>query len=445
MEFPDLLEKALNGDPKDYKNLAYKYFEKNTRSLLAFEWFLRAAQEGDAESQFMIGSMYNRGFSWKPKNPDKAAKWLLAAYNQGFWESLVDLGMMLEDGYVFEKDAFDLNLPEYCYAKALNSEPIRQTFLKEAQERLDRLRVKNKPLVFQLRNTQSSTPPDIALDDLIGLKTVKNQMRQIENRIIFDQKRLQAGLHTLPQSHHFVFKGNPGTGKTEVARIMGRIFKKLGILTSGHVVEVDRSDLVGEYIGETAQKTKTMIDKSLNGVLFIDEAHSLFTNSKKDYGSESINVILKAMEDYKDRLVVIMAGYEDHMNILLRSSPGLKSRIRHHLLFSDYTAEELTDIYSKFVHDNGFVLHGNSGNVVSKLMHKAVKLTDSDLGNARFARNAFEKTVEKMAVRIVQNNIDDQTGLQTIMFMDIPTIAELTGQKQPAHSTKDNVVNIHDD
>ena len=445
MELPDLMEKALNGDVQDYKNLAYKYFEKDKRSLLAFEWFLRAAEEGDPEAQFMIGSMYNRGFSWKPRNLDKAAKWLLAAYDQGFWESLIDLGMMLEEGYVFERDAFDLYLPEHCYAKAINSQPIRKSFLKEAQRRLDHLKTKNKPVIFRSNDTEPAASSDIELDNLIGLKNVKDQMRQIENRIIFDQKRMQAGLHTIPQSHHFIFMGNPGTGKTEVARIIGQDFKKLGILKSGHLVEVDRSKLVGEYIGETAQKTRAAIEKSLDGVLFVDEAHTLFRDSKKDYGAESLNVILKAMEDHRDRLVVIMAGYKDHMNVLLRSNPGLKSRLRHHIFFDDYAAEELTEIYFKFVRDHAFIVDRDAQNVVNKLMKKAIKLTDNDLGNGRFVRNAFEKTIEKMASRIVQSKSDNPVALNTIMFMDIPTIEELTGQKEYKKSTNDNVINMHDE
>lgn len=417
LEFPDLLEKTFSGNPQAYKTLAYKYYEKDSNSRLAFDWFHRAAQAGDAEAQYMVGVMYFFGQA-RAQNLNSAVEWLLKSYEQGFGESLIVFGWLHEDGYDFSESPFPLKSAESCYDEALNKYGI-----ETAKDRLGKLR--------HSALSQKSASADAVdhLKDLIGLAKVKQQIDRIEKRAIFDKRRTEAGLENFQQSHHFVFIGNPGSGKTEVARLIGQLYKKMGILSSGHLIEVEREDLVAGKVGQTASKTREAINKALNGVLFIDEAHMLFDGWDGDFGLEAISTLVKFMEDYRDRLIVILAGYPDAMRKLLRSNPGLKSRIRHHVSFDDYSWEELVQIYLKFAHDAHFILQPDAQTALSGVMKQAVKLTDKNLGNGRFARNVFEKTIEKMAVRIVQSELTDKESLQTILFMDIPTFEESSGQK----------------
>lgn len=266
------------------------------------------------------------------------------------------------------------------------------------------------------------------LDSFIGLNAVKEQLANIKNIIAFNQKRKAAGLKGAEQSHHFVLTGNPGSGKTEIARTIGAFLKTTNLLKKGHVVEVDRSKLVGGYIGKTAEYTQYAIQRALDGVLFIDEAHALYGEGK-DYGQEAINTIVKAMEDHRDRLVIIMAGYPEQMDMLLRSNPGLKSRFRHKIHFEDYSAAELTQIYEKFCEEADYNVIGEANDSVLRLMREAKKLYDQDFGNGRFVRNAFDRTIEKMAVRVMNmgDAADQEDMLKNIMFMDIPTIEEIMG------------------
>lgn len=179
------------------------------------------------------------------------------------------------------------------------------------------------------------------LDDLIGLNLVKEEIATLVNYIKMKQMRDEMSLKSPDVSYHCVFLGNPGTGKTTVARIIADIYRELGILKRGHLVETDRSGLVAEYVGQTAVKTNQMIDKALDGVLFIDEAYSLVQGSSEDYGSEAIATLLKRMEDDRDRLVVILAGYTNEMEVFINSNPGLRSRFNRYIHFEDYSAEEL--------------------------------------------------------------------------------------------------------
>ncbi len=182
------------------------------------------------------------------------------------------------------------------------------------------------------------------LDDLVGLQKIKKLVWEIRAFVDVQKKRSREKLATEPQVLHMVFKGNPGTGKTTVARIMGKLFKELGVLPKGHLVEVERADLVGEYIGHTAVKTRDHVKKALGGILFIDEAYALARGGDKDFGKETIDTLVKAMEDHKDNLILILAGYREEMDWFIRSNPGLRSRFPIHLDFPDYLIEELLSI-----------------------------------------------------------------------------------------------------
>ncbi len=241
------------------------------------------------------------------------------------------------------------------------------------------------------------------LDGLIGMDSVKTQVKKLSNFLKVQQMRKANGMPVSELSYHCVFTGNPGTGKTTVARIIGNIYKELGILQKGQVVETDRSGLVAEYIGQTAVKTNKVIDSALGGVLFIDEAYSLCGGYSNDYGKEAIDTLLKRMEDERDRLVVILAGYPDEMNQLLEMNPGLKSRFNRYIDFPDYSADELVDIFRVYMDKYKYQ---SADGVMQKLRSHLQGLIDNkdrNFGNARLVRNIFEKTIENQSDRLAED------------------------------------------
>lgn len=259
------------------------------------------------------------------------------------------------------------------------------------------------------------------LNDLIGLSSVKEEITKLANFIKIQQVRQSKGLKTPDLSYHCVFTGNPGTGKTTVARIMASIYKELGILQKGHLVETDRSGLVAEYVGQTAVKTNKIIDSALDGVLFIDEAYSLVQGAKEDFGQEAISTLLKRMEDDRNRLVVILAGYSSEMKGFIDSNPGLQSRFNRYIHFSDYTADELKQIFLINTKKNQYTLDDEASRVLEKMMSSAIKHKDKNFGNARFVRNLFEKSIQNQAMRLsCQPNITTE-DLSKLKAEDLPT------------------------
>ena len=237
------------------------------------------------------------------------------------------------------------------------------------------------------------------LDTLIGLDSVKNEVVSLANFIKMKQMRESKGLKSPSISYHCVFTGNPGTGKTTVARILASIFKELGILQSGHLVETDRSGLVAEYVGQTAIKTNKIIDSALDGVLFVDEAYMLL-GGQNDYGKEAIATLLKRMEDDRDRLIVILAGYSHEMEDFINSNPGLRSRFNRFIFFPDYSSEELLQIFKLNVEKNEYVLKDDAAQYVKSKLDDVLKTKRNDFGNARYVRNYFESVIEHQANRL---------------------------------------------
>lgn len=257
------------------------------------------------------------------------------------------------------------------------------------------------------------------LDDLIGLGVVKAEVKKLTNFIKIQQERTRQGLKAIPISYHCVFTGNPGTGKTTVARIIASIYKDLGILAKGHLVETDRSGLVAEYVGQTSVKTNKIIDSALDGVLFIDEAYSLVAGGNNDYGSEAISTLLKRMEDDRARLVVILAGYGSEMKQFIDSNPGLQSRFNRYIHFDDYNEVELIEIFKSYVKKHDYVLEDEANKVLKARIAKAVAEKDKNFGNARFVRNLFEKTLEMQATRLASEDTLTKDALQLITAADI--------------------------
>lgn len=266
---------------------------------------------------------------------------------------------------------------------------------------------------------QPKANPLEELHSLIGLDFVKSEIATLMNYVKIQQARESKGLKSSQLSYHCVFTGNPGTGKTTVARIVAEIYKDLGILKKGHLVETDRSGLVAEYVGQTAVKTNTIIDSALDGVLFIDEAYSLVSDGRYDYGKEAIATLLKRMEDNRDRLVVILAGYTNEMKEFIDSNPGLQSRFNRYIDFSDYTESELYEIFELNLKKFDYTISNEAREALKQYLRNAVCGRDCNFGNARFVRNLFEKTLENQANRLASEVCLTTEKLSEIEIEDI--------------------------
>ncbi len=280
------------------------------------------------------------------------------------------------------------------------------------------VRYPERILEFNSGHTQNSSEKKLNLDDLIGLTDVKREVRKFSDFMRVQQLRKEEGLTQSTINYHCVFTGGPGTGKTSVARILADVYKELGILKKGHLVETDRSGLVAEYVGQTAVKTNKIIDSALDGVLFIDEAYSLITDGAGDFGREAIATLLKRMEDDRDRLVVILAGYDDEMKRFIESNPGLRSRFNRYFHFPDYSAAELWEIFKIHLKKHEYVMEPEAEERVKHILSHAVLQKDSNFGNARYVRNLLEKILENQATRIAAEDKPDRTSLQLLTAAD---------------------------
>ena len=275
------------------------------------------------------------------------------------------------------------------------------------------------------------------LDALIGLETVKKDVDSLVNLVKVRTLRQERGMKCPDMSFHLVFSGNPGTGKTTVARIVGKIYSALGILSKGHLVEVDRSGLVAGYVGQTAIKTQEVIAKALGGVLFIDEAYTLSPpNADKDFGQEAIDTILKAMEDHRDDFVVIAAGYATLMPRFIDSNPGLKSRFNKYLFFEDYNGRQLFEIFKGRVDRNDYRLDAQAEAAVRDHLQELYEDRDENFGNARDVRNLFEKIVAAQADRVAAMEAPADEDIITITVEDLRDLMDVP--LKPAESGGDD-------
>ena len=257
------------------------------------------------------------------------------------------------------------------------------------------------------------------LDSLVGLEGVKAEVKRIVNLAKVNEARRAQGLKVPPMTYHMVFTGNPGTGKTTVARIVARAFRALGIAKGGQLVETDRSGLVGRYAGETAVKTNAKIDEAIGGILFVDEAYQLASSDSDDYGKEAIATLLKRMEDDRDKLIVIAAGYTDEMRDFLDANSGLRSRFSKTIEFADYTAKELAAIFRSMAKKNEFVLAADLEEGLDAAMAKLTAKRDRTFGNARFVRQLFEDATGRQANRLAESGNLDADALKTLALADL--------------------------
>ncbi|SDO80963.1 AAA family ATPase [Halobacillus aidingensis] len=255
-------------------------------------------------------------------------------------------------------------------------------------------------------------------NSIIGMEDLKTRVKEIYAQVLVSKKREEAGLKSNAQVLHMVFHGNPGTGKTTIARMVAALFRDVGVLDKGQFIEADRSDLVGEYIGHTAQKTKDLIHKALGGVLFIDEAYSLARGGEKDFGKEAIDTLVKCMEDHHNECIIILAGYPDEMEDFLTLNPGLASRFPIQLSFKDYSAKELTQIAFGMIEEREYCLTKEAERKLFQHLAHVYTRREENFSNARYVRNLIEEAIRKHAWRVISTPNPKKKTLMTLQAED---------------------------
>ena len=269
------------------------------------------------------------------------------------------------------------------------------------------------------------------LDGLCGLEQVKKDVKSLINLVKVRKLREEAGLPVPPMSLHLVFMGNPGTGKTTVARLLAKIYHAIGVLSKGQLVEVDRSGLVAGFVGQTAIKTQEAVQKAIGGVLFIDEAYALVNQENgNDFGHEAIEVLLKNMEDHRDDLIVIVAGYTNLMEKFIHSNPGLESRFNKYFFFEDYDAGQLMEIFRSMCSKNGYALSPEADQWAQEAFRDLYEHRDENFGNARDVRNLFEKAVARHSDRVAQLEAPTREQLMELLPQDLWDATEETEKKE---------------
>lgn len=375
-------------------------------------WYLKAALGGNARAQRYVGELYEDGFKEENITPniEAAFEWYMRAALQGDQEASEKAEYILSHGYNIH-----MNIGEaldWLRRSAANGN-------QGAVEELDRLKAENaidEKSALQTNDTSHSAMAD--LDELIGMETIKKDVRELINLVKMQKLRKEKGMKSLPVSLHMVFTGNPGTGKTTVARIMADIYKEIGVLSKGQLVEVDRAGLVAGYVGQTAIKTQEKIDEANGGILFIDEAYTL-AKKGNDYGQEAIDTLINLMEKRRDNFIVIVAGYPDLMKEFINSNPGLKSRFNKYIHFPDYSSEELVQIFSSLCDKYEYKLSDEAAKIIRQKIETHVANKNEQFSNARDIRNMFETIISNQASRVMTDeNITDEE-LMTITETDI--------------------------
>jgi SpoVK/Ycf46/Vps4 family AAA+-type ATPase len=354
-----------------------------------------------------LQSRFNRYISFADYGPDEMYRM--------FRNLLSDYGFYMDDNAGMEVMAYFMDACKYHDSDFANGRTVRNYFESIVKKQADRLAETGKGDLQEFtledvkwpRRTGLLTVQEAMqeLNALTGLSAVKEEIDDLISLVRMQQQRKEKGLPLDNDvSLHLVFRGNPGTGKTTVARCIAKIYQALGLLSKGQLVETDRAGLVGKYIGETAPKTKAVIERAMGGVLFIDEAYTLVSPSEEDFGKEAIDTLLKEMEDHRDNLVVIVAGYNNEMDRFLDSNPGLASRFSNQIHFEDYSADELMEIFASMCSKKQYKLTDGA----RKKLHDLFEQVDPDsFANGRGVRNLYEKTLRRLAKRLLRENSNE--------------------------------------
>jgi TPR repeat protein/SpoVK/Ycf46/Vps4 family AAA+-type ATPase len=422
---------AENGDYLAQYNLGLAY--ANGRGVpfnqaLSLHWYQLAAEQGMPEAQCALGLVYEHGFG-VPVDYVASAHWNRLAAAKDYAEACSNLGWLYENG---------LGVPlDLVQAKLMYEAAARQDY---AQATLRLAKLKGREPAHSPPGTLfepveffhgTSGPPiggdhaitqyvEKAFTGLVGLGAVRQEILRQASYLHVQKLRAQQGLG-VPNwpSRHLVFLGHPGTGKTTIARIIAGVYHRLGILKSDRVVETDRGGLVAPYIGQTALKTKTLVESALGGILFIDEAYALARGGGQDFGKEAIETLLKMMEDHRDNLVVIVAGYTADMETFIHSNPGLASRFNRYIHFPDYSPAELLQILLNFCEQNSYVLCDSTRAGLLSIFARDIHAQRERFGNARYVRNHFEKIIEAQAQRVYALTGASKSQLQQILPQDV--------------------------
>lgn len=381
----------------------------------AVRWYQLAAEQGMPEAQCALGLAYEHGLG-VPVDYEKSVYWNRLAAEKAYAESCSNLGWLYENGLGVTQD---LAQARHWYEVA-----ARQEFA-EAKERLSKLRERDSNLQtvskHSIRGDESITEYlETAFAGYVGLDVVRDEVFRQASYIHVQKLRAQQGLRVPSSpSRHLVFLGNPGTGKTSIARIIAGLYQRLGILKTDKVVETDRAGLVAPYIGQTALKTRAIVESALGGVLFVDEAYALARAGEQDFGREAIETLLKMMEDHRDDLVVIVAGYVSEMDDFINFNPGLASRFNRYIRFPDYTPAELLEIFLKFCTAHSYVLNDSVHQGLQTIFSREIHVQRQRFSNARYVRNLFEKVIEAQAQRVFALADASKSDLQTILPVDV--------------------------